>query len=154
MAADALSRSGRNLRWSLLGLTGAPLLGAYAYNLGYQLPGLVCPIRQWTGIPCPTCGMTRSFMAIVQGDLQQAVHHHLFGPVLFLIFLIATVHISLELFRQRRLQPFYSSWIKRRQLVFTSLGLYLLYYGLRLQHLYCTGALAVAWQQAPLSHFF
>lgn len=41
-----------------------------------------CPVRQLTGIPCPTCYLTRSVLATLQGDLTQALHWHAFGPLL------------------------------------------------------------------------
>lgn len=154
MTKQTLSLSGRQTRWGLLGLTAAPLLGACAYNLGCPIPSLICPIQHWTGIPCPTCGMTRSFMAIARGDVLQALQYHLFGPVLFLIFLITVVHISWELWHQQKLSGIYFTWMKRRRFILSSLGLYGVYYGLRLYYLYATGALVAAWQQAPLSQLF
>ena len=41
-----------------------------------------CPLRQLTGIPCPTCYLTRSVLATLRGDLAQALEWHAFGPVL------------------------------------------------------------------------
>ena len=41
-----------------------------------------CPLRQLTGIPCPTCYLTRSVLATLHGDLAQALEWHAFGPVL------------------------------------------------------------------------
>lgn len=41
-----------------------------------------CPIRQLTGIPCPTCYLTRSVLAVLRGDLAQAVQWHALGPLL------------------------------------------------------------------------
>lgn len=40
-----------------------------------------CPLRQLTGIPCPTCYLTRSVLATLRGDLFQALQWHAFGPV-------------------------------------------------------------------------
>lgn len=33
----------------------------------------VCPVRAAAGIPCPTCGMTRAFVALARGDPGAAV---------------------------------------------------------------------------------
>lgn len=36
-------------------------------------PGLACPLRTLTGVPCPLCGMTTSVEAIVRLDLGGAL---------------------------------------------------------------------------------
>ena len=71
----------RNQRWY------APMpLVALSYlvarSQGVHLPGIVCPFRSVTGVPCPTCHLTRSAMASLRGDLGLALHHHVFGPPL------------------------------------------------------------------------
>jgi len=44
------------------------------------LPGWSCPIRHATGLPCPTCFLTRSVTASLNGNLGEALEYHLFGP--------------------------------------------------------------------------
>ncbi len=44
------------------------------------LPGLSCPLRHATGVPCPTCFLTRSVSASLTGNLGEALEYHLFGP--------------------------------------------------------------------------
>jgi len=36
-------------------------------------PGLSCPLRTFTGIPCPLCGMTTSVTDVVHGHLGGAL---------------------------------------------------------------------------------
>lgn len=55
-----------------------------ARSQGVHIPGIICPFRSITGIPCPTCHLTRSAMASLRGDLGLALHHHIFGPPLVL----------------------------------------------------------------------
>lgn len=64
------------------------------------LPSL-CPFQALTGAPCPGCGLTRSFVCLTHGDLGQALHWHLLGPVLF----FATVATLLGALRGWRLSP-------------------------------------------------
>ena len=45
------------------------------------LPGLGCPLRALTGVPCPTCFLTRATAAALTGDLSGSVQWHLFGPI-------------------------------------------------------------------------
>ena len=68
-------------RWLAL-LPPATLAYLVARGQGIHLPGIVCPFRTITGIPCPTCHLTRSAMASLRGDLGLALHHHVFGPPL------------------------------------------------------------------------
>lgn len=42
----------------------------------------LCAVRAVTGVPCPGCGLTRSFVAAAHGDLGAAFAFHPFGPVL------------------------------------------------------------------------
>ncbi len=44
-----------------------------------------CPLHQWTGLDCPACGMTRSFVALAHGQLQRSLHFHPLGPALFVV---------------------------------------------------------------------
>ncbi|WP_094587404.1 DUF2752 domain-containing protein [Synechococcus sp. BO 8801] len=60
-------------------------LGATAFlvlkGLHPGLPGFSCPLRALTGIPCPTCYLTRATAASLVGRLDDAVALHAFGPV-------------------------------------------------------------------------
>lgn len=46
------------------------------------LPSL-CPFHNITGLPCPGCGLTRSFVSMGHGHFVQALVWHPLGPVLF-----------------------------------------------------------------------
>ena len=60
-----------------------------------SLPGYSCPIRHATGVPCPSCFLTRSICASLGGDFFNAFKIHLFGPPLA-IFLIIWSILSLR----------------------------------------------------------
>ncbi|MFN4194331.1 MAG: DUF2752 domain-containing protein [Thermosynechococcus sp.] len=135
-----LSRGERLSRWGFLGLTAAPLVGAVLFNHTGTPSFLLCPLRAISGIPCPGCGLTRSFLAIARGDFENALRMHLFGPVLFLAFTVAAVFTAIELRTGRRLQrtPFHD--INKRIQNWWWLGaIYLAYYSLRLYSLFHTG---------------
>jgi hypothetical protein len=54
--------------------TGGALLGVAAVHLlAPGSPGLPCPLRTLTGVPCPFCGMTRGVTAAAHGDLARAL---------------------------------------------------------------------------------
>ncbi|MEJ6481948.1 DUF2752 domain-containing protein [Nostoc punctiforme UO1] len=103
--------------------------------MGYRVRFLVCPIQHLTGIPCPNCGMTRSFMAIAQGNLLEALAKNLFGPLLFASFVIVAVHITLKLVKKRRITAFYCHPVKQRKLQIIGLFILLIYYFLLLYKL-------------------
>jgi hypothetical protein len=66
-----------------------------------HLPGWSCPLRALSGVPCPTCFLTRSTELALRGDLQSALQQHAFGPLLA----VGMVLWSLAAIRQRRLWP-------------------------------------------------
>ncbi|MGA0338045.1 MAG: DUF2752 domain-containing protein, partial [Vulcanococcus sp.] len=65
------------------------------------LPGWSCPLRALTGVPCPTCYLTRATAASLTGNLDGALQLHAFGPV------VAGALLAWSVFsiRQRRLLP-------------------------------------------------
>jgi hypothetical protein len=77
-------RNGRNLRIAAAGLIGAA--AAWPFVPGH--PGIVCPLRATTGIPCPLCGMTRACVAAVHGHLTTSLA---FNPAGILVVLAAVV---------------------------------------------------------------
>ncbi len=56
-------------------------------------PSIPCLFYRITGIPCLTCGLTRSFSFTAHGDLANAFRLHLLGPPLFLLALFAGVYL-------------------------------------------------------------
>jgi len=51
----------------------------------------LCLLRQLTGLPCPTCGLTRAFCSISHGGFAEAVAFHPMGPLVYAIFLALLV---------------------------------------------------------------
>src|SRR6202040_3378607 len=45
----------------------------------------VCGFKNFTGLPCPGCGLTHSFCALAKGDVFDAFSFNLLGPPLFVI---------------------------------------------------------------------
>lgn len=62
---------------------------------------VTCIFKTVTGISCPACGMTRSFLAIFHFDFLTAIYHNLLGIPLF-IFLIYFSFMLLKDFFQNR----------------------------------------------------
>lgn len=65
------------------------ILGTGALGVAALLPAggiedgpVVCPFRLATGLPCPGCGLTRSWVYLTHGDLSRSVTNHPFGILL------------------------------------------------------------------------
>ena len=112
-----------------LGVTGLLVLK----GLHPGLPGFSCPLRALTGIPCPTCYLTRATAASLVGRFDDSLALHAFGPVVA----AGLVIWSLQSLRTGRLVPLF---LRGPHLAFTGLLLLLywagrmgLTYGLDLQ---------------------
>ena len=83
-------------------LLPATLTGAlWLKGLHPAFPGLGCPLRALTGVPCPTCFLTRATGAALTGDWSGSLQWHLFGPIAALGLVIWSV-LAVQ---QRRLIP-------------------------------------------------
>ncbi len=71
------------------------------------LPGFSCPLRALTGLPCPTCYLTRATAASLVGRFGEAVALHAFGPLLAAVLVVW----SFQALRIGRLEPgFLRGW--------------------------------------------
>ena len=53
---------------------------------------VICPFRLLTGLPCPGCGLTRSWVFALHGDIGASLAAHPFGlPLLGLVLVLAAV---------------------------------------------------------------
>ena len=65
----------RRRAWQSAGI--AVLLAVAALtDPGRPLPFEICPIHRLTGVPCPTCGMTRAVCHVVHGRWADSVASH------------------------------------------------------------------------------
>ena len=58
--------------------------------LDLGLPTPFCPLHALTGIPCPTCGMTRGLVCLLQGQIEEAL---LFNPLMMVALLSALLYL-------------------------------------------------------------
>ena len=57
--------------WLMVGGASLCLLGVALVTPGIELPR--CVFKTLTGLPCPTCGVTRTIIALSRGDVDRAM---------------------------------------------------------------------------------
>lgn len=66
-------------------------IGAVSILIGFITDRSICLFYNATGVPCPGCGMTRSYIHLFKGHIAEAFRFHpLFPLVIFLPFLLTT----------------------------------------------------------------
>lgn len=85
-------------------LAGVLLLPLLAFDW-VTAPGplVLCPLRAVTGIPCPSCGLTRALAHLERGHWAEAVRFHPFAPLVFLLVLALVLMLAFELATRREI---------------------------------------------------
>jgi len=67
-----------------------------------------CLIKTVTGMPCPSCGSTRSVGSLLQGHIIEALYWNPFGIILSILMLIIPIWLTYDLMmRKSSLYNFY-----------------------------------------------
>jgi hypothetical protein len=121
-------QTSRRVPWiALLILVGLPLgllLLGTLNALGLPMPP--CPMKQITGVPCATCGMTRMAQALAGGHLARAFHWHPVGAALCLLSPAVALWDLRRAWRGRPLPPLPDSPWARATAVIVLLGTWVL----------------------------
>jgi hypothetical protein len=72
---------------------------AFSWLPDVTLPAL-CPSR-WLGLRCPSCGVTRSIVALVQGDVATSLAWHRFGWLVLALIVSQIPYRILRILRPR-----------------------------------------------------
>lgn len=91
--------SNKKLYWILLSLSlaGYCWVGFHWLQTDHAEESTVCIFKQITGIPCPSCGTTRSVLALLQGNYQEAFFINPLGFLAVLLLLVIPCWISLDI---------------------------------------------------------
>lgn len=99
----------KNILYSILGV--ACLAGYIWLFINYKNTGGhtdVCIIKYVTGVPCPSCGSTRSVLAILDGNFYNAFVLNPMGILLFIILTISPLWVLYDvLFKKSSFYRFY-----------------------------------------------
>ncbi len=82
-----LDASQRRAKAWQAGAIATVLVGARLADADRPLPFDVCGFKHLTGLPCLTCGLTRSLCHVVRGDWSQSLVYHPAGPLVALALL-------------------------------------------------------------------
>ena len=111
-------KTDNSLHWVLLILSSVILGLSFALSVPGEkqvvlpivkvpLPGL-CVSREYLGLPCPGCGMTRCFISLAHGEFGRALRFNPAGLLLFGFFVFQVPYRFAQLWRQRTgKQPFH-----------------------------------------------
>lgn len=97
--------------WSGLVFTAACLSRYFRIDLP------MCLFKQFTGLPCPTCGGTRGVLALLGGHV---VEGFLYNPLLFGALFLLAAHLLMRVLFARRLVL--QASLRRRALLWIALG--------------------------------
>ena len=78
-----------------------------------------CPIYRFFHIPCPCCGVTRAWIACLQGDIVTAFRYHALFPVIPVLILLYICQGQLP-----------SRWQKCMNVIFLTAGIAIFVYGI------------------------
>ena len=111
----------------------------------------ICLLKRLTGIPCMTCGMTRSFCAISRGRLAEAVRFHPLGPVVYAMLAVVMIRAAV-------MAAYGRMWLARtvRVLIWSIpvlVAAAIVIWAVRLAVLFSSGAGAEAWRASPIGRF-
>jgi hypothetical protein len=119
----------------------AALAGSFVYGPYVHGGPALCVSRALVGLPCPGCGLTRSFCALARGDVVGALRYHVFGPLVYVLFVSVSVLWSAELLRGRRLWV-WPRWLWSMRVGYVAGAILGTYHAARLVVMAGTGELA------------
>ncbi|MBF2056208.1 MAG: DUF2752 domain-containing protein [Cyanobacterium sp. T60_A2020_053] len=141
-----------HIRYGVTGAVLSPIIGSFLYGYTNHHSPFKCLILSFTGIPCPSCGLTRSFIALAQGKIILSLQKHLFGLPLFLFFLLTTIHLFLEIISKKKVNSQVYTWLSNKKIQCLILISLVVYYGGKLLILYHDGTLVTDFEMSPLGN--
>lgn len=96
-----------------------------------DLPFSLCLFKTITGLPCPSCGMTHSFVSIGHLKIIEGFYYNILGPILYIGLLLGIVLLLIEIALNRLIiYPFFER--HKRVLLVIVIPLVILSWGINL----------------------
>jgi hypothetical protein len=126
-------------------LAGSLLLPLLAYDWVTSPQSIVlCPLRAVTGIPCPSCGLTRAIAHLERGHWAEALKFHPFSPLLFLLALALFFVLLLELAIRR---PVIFNPLRNRRHVYFLFAVIIVFQAARTVLFFARGGWSIFWHE-------
>jgi len=109
----------------------------------------LCGFKNFTGLPCPGCGLTHSFCALGSGHIMDAFAFNLLGPPLFLVFVLVWIRSASVLLNRRNLAEALDRMARRFNLVRALAIVFAVYGVVRIIYVIAYGPLH--FHESPLS---
>jgi hypothetical protein len=106
---------------AMMAVISGGALGISAILQPNRVTGLsLCPIFHYTGVLCPFCGMTRSFVSITHANFSEAIDYNLGSPLIYGAF-VWMLYASIRDLRLKQYGTFPSApkWLFRTWLLVT-----------------------------------
>jgi hypothetical protein len=92
----------RKNRWTILGVASSIPTFLIFSRFGLTQKFWTCPFFKSTGIPCPSCGLTRSLISLSQGEITNSLQYHSFGLILTAIATVTIPYVLTELILNKK----------------------------------------------------
>jgi hypothetical protein len=125
----------RWINWAIVVALGAVLLTSRFYYPEDSPVTTLCNFKTLIGLPCPSCGLTRSFCSLAKGEFARAIHFNLLGPALFLSALLLWVSALLGIFGRYSAIKAALRLLQNSVFIKTSLAIFALYWVARVAYL-------------------
>lgn len=106
-AAERSSITSNLLIGGVVGIWGLGALGAYWVTQATGHPVIICPLRRYTGIPCPTCGGTRALVSLATLNPLAALA---FNPLVTIGLVVVPIWAVRRKSRGLRLIDWHPTW--------------------------------------------
>ena len=126
-------------------LAGSLLLPLLAFDWVTSPQSVVlCPLRAVTGIPCPSCGLTRALAHLERGHWAEALKFHPFSPLLLILALALIALLLLELATHRAI---IANPLQSRRSVFILFAVMVVFQIARTVVFFASGGWTIFWHE-------
>ena len=67
-----------------------------SFKMNHLLRFNACPFKSMTGIDCPGCGMQRSVIKLLEGDVAQSIAYHPAGTTTLIMIVFLILHSKFD----------------------------------------------------------